>query len=103
MAHADLAAVDAPRPIPDVVTIDPAAMEIRMSPNELRQLKADTGRNLSDLLGEGGDDADRLQTTVWLSLRRDGFDLSWNRCGDIAIEFSAGTTADPTNGGSTTA
>jgi len=102
MAHADLTAVDAPPPVPDVVEIDPGALSVRMSPNELRQLKAETGRNLGDLLGEDGDDADRLQTTVWLQLRRDGIVVPWDRCGDIAIEFVA-SSPDPTNGGSTTA
>lgn len=101
MAHADLVDLDAPPRIPDEVEIDPSKMSVRMTPNELRLLKLQTGRNLSDLLGEDGEDADRLQMTVWLKLRREGVPVDWEACGDIAIVF-ADSAQDPTNADSTT-
>ena len=100
MAHADL--VNLPRPVPTEVELDPTATaNVRLTPNELRHLKSETGRNLSDLLGEDGDDADRLQMLAWLHLRREGFAVDWEACGDVAIVFAA-TTPDPIPAGSTT-
>ena len=53
------------------VSLD-ATMGVRFSPNELRALKAETGRSMTELLGPEADDADRMQTVAWLRLRRDG-------------------------------
>jgi hypothetical protein len=88
--------------LPTEIEVDPDRMEVRMTPNELRLLKQQTGRNLNDLLGENADDADRLQMTVWLKVRRDGIDADWDACGDIAIVFASEAAPDPLNGSSST-
>jgi hypothetical protein len=88
-----------PPPVPSSIDIDPTAMaEVAMSPNELRQLKLQTGKNLSTLLGDEGEDADRLQVMVWLRLRRDGINASWDEAGDVSVVYRS-TEPDPTNGG----
>lgn len=87
----------------DVVTTGPLpthiaianANDVRMSPNELRVLKAVTGRTMTDLMGEEADDADRLQAIVWLELRRRGHLPSWEDAGDVAISFGGETISDP--------
>lgn len=68
-----------------------------MSPNDMRALKAETGRTLSDLM-EGDDDADRVQAVVWLRLRREGYELTWEDAGAVAVEFREDDPPDPTNG-----
>ena len=73
---------------------------MRLSPNEMRKLKEATGFTLDGLLGEEAEMADRMQTIVWVKLRRDGHpDLTWEEAGDVVVEFVA---ADPTSGGPST-
>jgi len=98
MADADV--VRMPEQLPELVRVDPSA-GIRFTPNQLRALKAETGRTMTDLLGEDGDDEDRMQAMVWLELRRQGKAVPWDRCGDVALEFTL-PTPDPTTGGSST-
>jgi hypothetical protein len=54
----------------------------------MRSLKANTGRSLTDLIGGDADDMDkapdRLQSMVWVALRRAGYDVSWDQAGDVA-------------------
>lgn len=53
------------------------------TPNELRLLKATTGKTLQEM-----DEADTTQVAVWVKLRREGhLDLSWERCGDIEVRY----------------
>jgi hypothetical protein len=70
-----------------------------MTPNEMRALKAATGRRLTDLLGGDEDDVeqlpDRLQSLVWIALRRDGYDVSWEDAGDVLPDMTE-ATPDPT-------
>ena len=87
----------APEPeLPDFVVVgdDP---DIRLRPNEMRVLKAQTGRTLQELLGPEGDEEDRLQLLIWLELRRQGFEPSWEEAGDVAVTVEQ-KPADPTNG-----
>jgi len=88
-----------PVPLPDVVTLTSVAP--RFSANELRMLKAQTGRTMEDLLGPGAEDADRWQTMAWLELRRAGHDVSWQDAGDVQVAV-VDETPDPTNGGPST-
>jgi len=78
-------------------TIRPAA---NMTPNEMRLLKMETGRALSDLLGGDPEDMDkapdRIQSLVWIALRRDGHDISWEDAGDVLPDMSE-VVPDPTN------
>jgi len=76
-----------------------------LTPNEMRALKDATGRNLNEILGGDADDMDlapdRIQSLVWIALRRAGFDCSWDEAGDVAPDMTA-EPVDPTNGGSST-
>ena len=69
----------------------------RLTPNEIRALKAETGRTLEELFGEKSDEAEKMQTLAWLALRRQGFQVRWDDCGDIAVEPRA-EVPDPTSG-----
>jgi hypothetical protein len=71
----------------------------RFTPNELRRLKDETGRTMTELLGPEADDADRMQTLTWLRLLRDGHTVKWDECADVAIEIVVAPD-DPTSGGS---
>ena len=88
------------RPLPATVAISQA---MSLTPNDMRQLKAETGQPLSELLG-GGDaedlDAapDRIQALVWIQLRRNGYAPSWDEAGDVAPDFTP-EAVDPSNGG----
>lgn len=74
-----------------------------LTPNEMRALKAATGRDLGDLLGGEADDMDaapdRIQSLVWCALRRAGYDVTWEEAGDVAPDPSE-APADPTGNGS---
>ena len=82
--------------VPESVTLSQAG-DLRMSPNDMRELKAQTGRTLSELTGENADEADALQTMGWLKLRREGVEVPWDECGDVVLEFQE-AQPDPTNG-----
>jgi hypothetical protein len=71
------------------------ANDLRVSPNELRALKDETGQSMTSLMGEDADDADRMQAIVWLELRRRGYRPTWNEAGNVSISFGT-PTADPT-------
>lgn len=92
MAEAGIVAL--PTPQPNSVTFD-ANAGVRFTPNELRALKAETGRSMTDLLGPDADDADRMQTIGWLNLRRQGTPRPWDECGDVSIEIQI-EPPDPT-------
>ena len=77
-----------------VVTQNP---DLRMTPNQIRALKAESGRNLSDLMDANADEADRMQAIIWLALRRQGYQASWDEAADVAVEFQGDAAPDPTN------
>jgi hypothetical protein len=102
MAEADLVPMpDRPRPLPDFVRVGGIG-DVRLSPNEVRMLRAATGKTMTNLLGDDADDADKLQATVWLTLRRDGYSPTWDDCGDIQISMGGADESDPTNAPSPT-
>jgi hypothetical protein len=68
----------------------------RLSPNELRTLKVLTGRTLQELFS---DEADAMQSMVWVKLRREGYTVTWEQAGDVEAEMGA-DPADPTKLGS---
>ena len=89
---------------PDVITLPPRTPTtvsvdvgggVRFSPNELRVLRAETGKGFTELMGPDAEDEDRMQTLAWLQMRRDGNPVRWDECGDIEMAVSA-TTPDPT-------
>ena len=82
-------------PLPEVMELSPDNVTLRLTPNEMRQAAKATGLSLDHLLGEEADMADRMQTIVWVRLRRNGYpDVSWEEAGDVVVEFVA---PDPTN------
>jgi len=89
-----------PKPLPAAVTIG-GTPDMRLTPNQMRALKAETGMTLEQLIGDNAEDANRLQAIVWLELRRQGYEASWDEIGDVAIEFQP-EEPDPTSGGSST-
>jgi hypothetical protein len=95
-----MATPDVTRPLPDAVKIG-AGLSPRFSPNQMRALRAETGRTMEELLGEGAEPEDRLQAVVWLALRRDGYVASWEDAGDVGVEIQD-DEPDPTNGGPST-
>ena len=88
-----------PRPLPDTVRI---SRGMSLSPNEMRTLKEKTGRTLTELLGGDLDDMDeapdRIQSLVWIELRRMGYDVDWEAAGDVRPEFAEPEPPDPTSG-----
>lgn len=83
----------------------PASIRVgqAMTPNEMRALKRETGRQLSDLLGGDPEDMDlapdRIQAMVWVALRRAGHDSTWEEAGDVLPDMTE-APPDPTNNGS---
>ena len=99
MADAELVKMPEPRkPVPDSITLTGTPDDIRLTPNEMRALKVATaGKSLDELMGAAADDADRMQTVIWLYLRRHGHpDIRWDEAGDIAVEYEE-PTPDPTS------
>jgi hypothetical protein len=74
-----------------------------MTPNELRALKEETGRPLGELIGGDVDDMDkapdRIQSLVWVALRRAGYDVSWQDAGDVRPDMTE-AMVDPTSSAS---
>jgi hypothetical protein len=96
MAEPDV--IPMPERMPEEVVIQ-ATAGVRFTPNELRALKEETGRSMTELMGPEADDADRMQTLAWLRLRRDGHPVVWEALGDIAIEVAVAELPDPTSAG----
>ena len=90
--------------VPPVVLTLPASIRVAstLTPNEMRALKAATGRGLNDLLGGEAEDMDlapdRIQSLVWIALRRAGHDCSWAEAGDVAPDMTS-DAVDPTGNG----
>lgn len=76
-----------------------------LTPNEMRALKEETGRPLSELMGGDADDMDmapdRIQSLVWIALRRAGYIVGWEEAGDVLPDM-AEATLDPTKPASST-
>jgi hypothetical protein len=64
----------------------------RFTPNELRVLKAATGKTLTELQG---DEIDMMQAMAWVSLYRLGHRVEWEVAGDVLIDMGE-RQADPT-------
>ncbi len=84
--------------LPDVITIDAADGRRIPSPGTQRALKAETGKTFDEMCGEKADGADRIQTLIWIKLRRTRPALRWGDCAevDVIIEEGALGTVDPT-------
>jgi len=83
--------------LPEFVQV--LAVEARRipSPGTQRELKAQTGRAWDVLCGPNADSADRIQTLVWMKLRRQYPGLRWEACEDVGVEIEEGALdVDPT-------
>lgn len=98
MANPKPAVTNLPRRLPESIRV-----ASDWTPNELRRLKAETGRALQDLIGGDENDMDkapdRIQSLVWIALRRAGYDCSWDEAGDVRPDMSE-AEPDPTPPGS---
>jgi hypothetical protein len=84
-----------PKEIPDKLKLSTTEVDVRLTPNEMRHMREATGKQLTELLGEGAEESDRIQAIIWVKLRREGYELTWEQAGDILPEFEE---PDPTSG-----
>ena len=83
--------------LPELVEISAAEARRIPSPNAQRELKAQTGRGFDQLCGPEADGADRIQTLVWMRLRRQFVGLRWADCGEVTVQVEDGALdVDPT-------
>jgi len=68
--------------LPRTVIADPN--DIALSPNEMRALRAATGRAMSDIFTDDNEE-DAMQAVVWLALRRQGHHATWDQAGDVGL------------------
>jgi hypothetical protein len=85
-----------PRELPKTMRV-PSTAE-GLTPNEMRKLKEASGRRLDDIFGDETDLDDKTQALIWVQLRRDGFDPSWDDAGDV-MPITEDEAPDPTSGG----
>jgi hypothetical protein len=85
-----------PPPLPESLTIT-HGFAPRLSSNQMRALRTETGKGMDELMGESASDEDRVQTFVWFELRRLGYQATWEQAGDVEVEFQTEQPPDPTN------
>ena len=85
------------RPLPESVKVKRG---MTMTPNEMRTLKEKTGKTLTELLGGDAEDIDqapdRIQSLVWVQLRRQGYEVEWDEVGDVVPDMEE-EVPDPTS------
>jgi len=81
-----------PGELPESIEADPN--NIVLSPNEMRALRAATGRPMSDIFTDEADE-DAMQAVVWLTLRRAGYRPTWDEAGDVGLRATV-AQSDPT-------
>jgi len=75
------------RPLPESVRIGNAEQHRIPSPGTQRALKAETGRGWDEMVGPDAESADRIQTMIWIHLRRQIPGLRWDECDEVTIEI----------------
>jgi hypothetical protein len=101
MADTNLSAMPDPPPdrtppLPAVIRLDPNA-PLRFSPLEMRILKAQTGREFSELMQD--DDGAKFMTLAWFRLRREGWpELQWSDLEACEFELGGADQVSPLNG-----
>lgn len=86
--------------LPAIIHLDAGEARRIPSPGTQRALKAETGRNWDELCGPNADSADRIQTVIWMKLRRQFPGLRWVDCDEVDVQVDEGDV-DPTRlGGS---
>jgi hypothetical protein len=85
------------RVLPAMIRLTAAESQRIPSPGTQRALKAETGQAWDVLVGPAADSADRIQTMIWIQLRRTIPDLHWDECADIDVQIEDGALdMDPT-------
>jgi hypothetical protein len=69
------------------------------APGTQRALKAETGKTFDQMCGPDADGADRIQTLIWMKLRREYPGLRWDQCDDVDVQVEEGANfnVDPTS------
>ena len=99
----DLGTREIPQPpspfvLPALIHVSGAEMGRVPSPGTQRALKAQTGKSFDQLCGSAADGADRIQTLIWMKLRRDFPGLQWADCDDVEVQIEEGYgDVDPTS------
>jgi hypothetical protein len=84
--------------LPELVHITAAEARRIPSPGAQRALKAETGRSYDQLCGPDAEGADRIQTMIWMKLRRDLPGLRWADCEEVTVQVEEGALdVDPTS------
>jgi hypothetical protein len=99
MADTEAESVEAQAPqngraLPVQIDVDPQDAMPPHSPRETSMLTAMTGKGFQELVGDGADDGDRERVMVWFTLRRLGYQPSWEDAADVLINY---TMPDPQN------
>lgn len=76
-----------PMALPEFLVLTTSDSQRVPSPGTQRALKAETGHSWEELMGEGGDSADRFQTIIWTRLRKDHPGLRWEDCAEVEIQL----------------
>jgi hypothetical protein len=85
------------RVLPALLEISTAESQRIPSPGTQRALKAETGQTWDRLVGPDADSADRIQTLIWIKLRKEIPDLRWDECADVELHIEEGALGlDPT-------
>ncbi|HKE74325.1 MAG TPA: hypothetical protein VKB57_11960 [Acidimicrobiales bacterium] len=98
MVDTDIVNGDVTRVLPDVVELHAAEARRIPAPGTQRDLRAQTGKSFEELAGPDADGADRIQTLIWIKLRRSFPGLRWDECADVDIQVEEGVleAVDPT-------
>jgi hypothetical protein len=100
MADADVMPMPQRRAMPEMVELDPAAGMPPHSPAEMSLLREMTGKPLAELVGEEGDDGDKEAVLIWFTLRRLGYEPTWEEARNQLVSYV--TPTPPSGGDSTT-
>lgn len=83
--------------LPDLIVLSSVEARRIPAPGTQRALKAETGKTFDQLCGAEADSADRIQTLIWMKLRRDHPGLRWADCDEIDVQVEDGALdVDPT-------
>lgn len=83
--------------LPELIHIGAGEASRIPSPGTQRALKAETGKTFDQMCGPDADGADRIQTLIWMKLRRQYPGLRWDECDDVDVQVEEGLdlTVDP--------
>jgi hypothetical protein len=94
--HADTATAPVYE-LPEMIELAAAEARRIPSPGTQRALRAETGKGFDEMCGPAADGADRIQTLIWMKLRRQYPGLRWVDCADVDVQIEEGALdVDPT-------